>query len=60
MLPQAESGSRLTALFEALAIDHDPLNPPPPDRGNNPTVNWHKRNARTKRTNRCRHPDGSR
>jgi transposase len=22
--------------------DDDPLNPPPPDRGSNPTVNWHK------------------
>jgi transposase len=22
--------------------DHDPLNPPPPDRSSNPTVNWHK------------------
>jgi transposase len=21
---------------------HDPLNPPPPDRGSNPTVNWHR------------------
>jgi transposase len=22
--------------------DQDPLNPPPPEQGNNPTVNWHK------------------
>jgi IS5 family transposase len=28
--------------FQRKAKDHDPLNPPPPDRGSNPTVNWHK------------------
>src|SRR5689334_4768234 len=28
--------------FQRRDRDHDPLNPPPPDRGGNPTVNWHK------------------
>ncbi len=28
--------------FQRKGRDDDPLNPPPPDRGNNPTVNWHK------------------
>jgi transposase len=28
--------------FQRKAGDHDSLNPPPPDRGSNPTVNWHK------------------
>jgi transposase len=28
--------------FQRKDKDHDPLNPPPPDRGSNPTVNWHK------------------
>ncbi len=28
--------------FQRKGSDHDPLNPPPPDRGSNPTVNWHK------------------
>jgi transposase len=28
--------------FQRKDRDHDPLNPPPPDRGSNPTVNWHK------------------
>jgi transposase len=28
--------------FQRKDRDHDPLNPPPPDRGGNPTVNWHK------------------
>src|SRR5580658_6515555 len=28
--------------FQRKDKDHDPLNPPPPDRGGNPTVNWHK------------------
>jgi transposase len=33
--------------FQRKERDHDSLNPPPPDRGSNPTVNWHKE----KRTN---------
>ena len=33
--------------FQRKGNDHDPLNPPPVDRGSNPTVNWHK----AKRTN---------
>jgi transposase len=33
--------------FQRKSSDHDPLNPPPVDRGSNPTVNWHKE----KRTN---------
>jgi transposase len=33
--------------FQRKGSDHDPLNPPPVDRGSNPTVNWHKE----KRTN---------
>ncbi len=28
--------------FQRKQSNNDPLNPPPPDRGNNPTVNWHK------------------
>jgi transposase len=28
--------------FQRKSNDDDPLNPPPPDRGGNPTVNWHK------------------
>ena len=28
--------------FQRKDNDHDPLNPPPPDRGSNPTINWHK------------------
>ena len=28
--------------FQRKGSDHDPLNPPPSDRGSNPTVNWHK------------------
>ena len=28
--------------FQRKNSDDDPLNPPPPDRGSNPTVNWHK------------------
>ncbi|MGH9697439.1 MAG: IS5 family transposase [Bryobacteraceae bacterium] len=28
--------------FQRKGSDHDPLNPPPPDRGSNPTVNWHR------------------
>jgi IS5 family transposase len=28
--------------FRRKDSDNDPLNPPPPDRGSNPTVNWHK------------------
>jgi transposase len=28
--------------FQRKDKDHDPLNPPPPDRSSNPTVNWHK------------------
>jgi len=28
--------------FQRKGSDHDPLNPPPPDRSSNPTVNWHK------------------
>jgi transposase len=28
--------------FQRKGSDDDPLNPPPPDRGSNPTVNWHK------------------
>jgi len=28
--------------FQRKDSDHDPLNPPPVDRGGNPTVNWHK------------------
>lgn len=28
--------------FQRKDRDDDPLNPPPPDRGSNPTVNWHK------------------
>ena len=28
--------------FQRKKTDHDPLNPPPPDPGSNPTVNWHK------------------
>jgi transposase len=28
--------------FQRKSSDHDPLNPPPVDRGGNPTVNWHK------------------
>jgi transposase len=28
--------------FQRKDSDHDPLNPPPPDLGSNPTVNWHK------------------
>ena len=28
--------------FQRKDRDHDPLNPPPADRGGNPTVNWHK------------------
>jgi transposase len=28
--------------FQRKGSDNDPLNPPPPDRGSNPTVNWHK------------------
>ena len=33
--------------FQRKGGSDDPLNPPPPDRGSNPTVNWHKE----KRTN---------
>jgi transposase len=33
--------------FQRKGNDHDSLNPPPVDRGSNPTVNWHKE----KRTN---------
>jgi transposase len=33
--------------FQRKGSGHDPLNPPPVDRGSNPTVNWHKE----KRTN---------
>jgi transposase len=33
--------------FQRKGSDDDALNPPPPDRGSNPTVNWHKE----KRTN---------
>jgi len=33
--------------FQRKGNDNDPLNPPPVDRGSNPTVNWHKE----KRTN---------
>jgi len=28
--------------FQRKDNDDDPLNPPPPNRGSNPTVNWHK------------------
>jgi transposase len=28
--------------FQRKSTDDDPLNPPPPDRSSNPTVNWHK------------------
>jgi transposase len=28
--------------FQRKGKDDDPLNPPPPDRGSNPTMNWHK------------------
>jgi transposase len=28
--------------FQRKDNGNDPLNPPPPDRGSNPTVNWHK------------------
>jgi transposase len=28
--------------FQRKDSGHDPLNPPPPDRGSNPTINWHK------------------
>jgi len=28
--------------FQRKDDGNDPLNPPPPDRGSNPTVNWHK------------------
>ncbi len=28
--------------FQRKDSDNDPLNPPPPDRGSNPTINWHK------------------
>jgi transposase len=28
--------------FQRKSNDDDPLNPPPPDHGSNPTVNWHK------------------
>lgn len=28
--------------FQRKGSDQDPLNPPPPDQGGNPTVNWHK------------------
>ena len=28
--------------FQRKGSDDDPLNPPPPDGGSNPTVNWHK------------------
>jgi IS5 family transposase len=28
--------------FQRKGSDRDPLNPPPPDGGSNPTVNWHK------------------
>lgn len=28
--------------FQRKGSDDDPLNPPPPDRTSNPTVNWHK------------------
>jgi transposase len=28
--------------FQRKNTDDDPLNPPPPDRSSNPTVNWHK------------------
>lgn len=28
--------------FQRKNSDDDPLNPPPPDRSSNPTVNWHK------------------
>jgi transposase len=28
--------------FQRKDRDHDPLNPPPPDRSNNPTINWHR------------------
>jgi len=33
--------------------DHDPLNPPPPDPGSNPTVNWH-REKRSNQTHESR------
>jgi transposase len=32
--------------FQRKGSDNDPLNPPPPDRGSNPTVNWHKEKRR--------------
>jgi len=28
--------------FQRKDSGNDPLNPPPPDRGSNPTINWHK------------------
>src|SRR6478735_3987245 len=28
--------------FQRKDRDHDPLNPPPPDRSSNPTVKWHR------------------
>jgi transposase len=28
--------------FQRKDRDDDPLNPPPPDRGSNPTINWHR------------------
>jgi IS5 family transposase len=28
--------------FQRKGSGNDPLNPPPPDRGSNPTINWHK------------------
>jgi transposase len=32
--------------FQRKGSDDDPLSPPPPDRGSNPTVNWHKEKRR--------------
>jgi hypothetical protein len=29
-------------VFSPIGSNQDPLNPPPPDNGSNPSVNWHK------------------
>jgi transposase len=36
--------------FQRKSSDNDPLNPPPPDRGSNPTINGTRESASTRRT----------
>ena len=41
-LVEAWAGQKSFQRKDRNKDDHDPLNPPPPDRSRNPTVNWHK------------------